>query len=607
MNNTQKQLLLAQAREHVAMIRDKIKEAVTQSEDRSGRLVQALRSASEGDKIAQHTLLAYNNQQIEHLKQLHPSPYFAKCEFEVDGEKKKMYFGKFSFSDEHIYSWVTPAASLRFEQVGNASYTRIDGSVQSGILHTKDQYMIVDGNIKFYATEGIHIPRELIYQEHFTRQKQGFILQEVVEQMEKAQDQIIRASYRGPFVISGPAGSGKTTLALHRVAYLMQSPETAEFFTPEQVLVLVQDKGTKEYFSHLLPDLGIHRVEISTFSEWAMAILDISDYWYISDYGIPDIKKHQYEYAKLRALRELKEVTYTKHMYTFLQDIYQSFMSVEQLQLFDLQKKEKQLDRFDLTMLLQGYLKAHKEFSIKKEYYQEKADGTYMKKIYAFPLQYNLMIVDEFQNYLPEQLQLMKACLNKRIDSIVYVGDLAQQTHLGTIRAWDQIGEKIEDKRLVRLQKVYRNTKQILQYIQSLGYSVTVPEELKEGKEVEEYVVSDTQEEIERVKHLIPDSEKIIVGILSKEREYLRVYKEAFKDDGRIHCLSFQEAQGVEFDMVFIVGIDEKQCTLESIADEIKEEVEVMQKDLLYVALTRAMSEMYVLGRGKLSDLIHLR
>ena len=46
------------------------------------------------------------------------------------------------------------------------------------------------------------------------------------EQMEKAQDQVIRAHHAGPLVISGPAGSGKTTLALHRVAFLTQSPET---------------------------------------------------------------------------------------------------------------------------------------------------------------------------------------------------------------------------------------------------------------------------------------------------------------------------------------------------------------------------------------------
>lgn len=66
--------------------------------------------------------------------------------------------------------------------------------------------------------------------------------------MEKAQDQVIRASHKGSLVIGGPAGSGKTTLALHRVAYLTQAPETSEFYPTKSIIVFVQDTGTKITF-----------------------------------------------------------------------------------------------------------------------------------------------------------------------------------------------------------------------------------------------------------------------------------------------------------------------------------------------------------------------
>ncbi len=244
MQEEQKQNLLDLAKKHISAIRAKIELAIHSKEARSAVMSKRAIKMSAGDSIAERTLVAHYQETVENLKQLHPSPYFSRCDFEVDNEKRVMYFGKFSFSEENIYSWITPAATLRFENPGVASYTRPDGSVQAGSIERKDNYMIVDGALLFFSMEEKGRARELMYQEHFTRQKQGFILPEVVEQMEKAQDAVIRAHHEGPFVISGPAGSGKTTLALHRVAYLMQSPETTEYFPPESILVLVQDAGT---------------------------------------------------------------------------------------------------------------------------------------------------------------------------------------------------------------------------------------------------------------------------------------------------------------------------------------------------------------------------
>lgn len=565
-----------------------------------------LSSLFPGDALVEYQITAHNQMQIENLKQLYPSPYFTRCEFEIDGEKKIMYFAKFSFNNEGIYSWITPAATLRFEEPGPASYTRPDGKTQSGILLSKNQYMIVNGKLIFFSTESIEHPRELIHQEHFTRQKPGFILPEVVEQMEKAQDQVVRAPYRGPFVISGPAGSGKTTMALHRVAYLMQSPETAELFTTDSTLVLVQDKGTKEYFSHLLPELGIRGVEITTFAEWAMMILMLDDSYRVTlRYGADEQERNLYEYSKLTALRQLpNDMVYNKNIWGVLQKIYQDTFDKKQQELFVKQKKELTLDRFDLTILLTCYLKTHGQFSIKKDCYEESAGGAYRKKNKAFPAQYNLTIIDEFQNYLPEQLALLKTCLNHRLESVVYVGDLAQQTQLGTIKNWDDIGEKIDDSRLVALQKVHRNTKQILTYIRNLGYAVQIPEGIKEGQLVMEYVLETKQDEIEQIKKILANQNDGAVGILAKDKNYLDEFKKEFGDNKNIHCLSMQEAQGVEFETVCLVGIDEQGCDTNGLPETVTEEIKKIQRDLLYVALTRAMSELHVMGRVTLSDIL---
>lgn len=604
MLEVKKQELVEATKQHITHIRERIVQVLAEKEAKTGRMSKDAVRMSAGDAIVQRKIVAHNQEQTEDLKQLYPSPYFTKCEFEVKGEKKTMYFSKFSFSEEGVYSWITPAATLRFENPGPAAYNRLDGKIQSGILHAKDQYMIVDGKLLFFSTESTAHARELVYQEHFTRQKQGFILPEVVEQMEKAQDQVVRAHYRGPFVISGPAGSGKTTLALHRVAYLAQSPETAEYFTPEMVLVLVQDQGTKDYFSHLLPELGIHGVLIRTFAEWAFTALGLEGYTYRQRYGATESEQIQYEYAKLSALKNGVDAIYNKNVFSVLQKVYEKFFDGATKKMFKQQKDERVLDRFDLTIILSAFQKARGAFVVEKEYYEELANGSYRKRKGSFPMHYNLAIIDEFQNYLPEQLALIKSCLNHRLESVVYVGDIAQQTQLGTVRDWSHVGGQLPAERLVTLQKVYRNTKQILHYIRDLGFSVAVPPELKEGKAVVEKMFSTAEQECLYIKSTIAEVGNATVGILSKNKNYLSSFKEFFGSQENIFCLSFQEAQGVEFDAVFIVGVEKEMFGLQNIPEQIADEVKKIQKDLLYVALTRAMTELHILGSNKLTEIV---
>jgi len=601
MQEAQKTTFLTEAKKHITTIRQKIQLAIVDRETRGQRMTQASMSLSRDDAAVQRTLVAHNLEQVENLKQLEPSPYFTRCDFVQEGEMKHIYVGKFSFGEEGIYSWITPAATLRFEAPGSASYTRPDGKIETGELARKDQYMIADGKLLFFSTESVGVSRELVYQENFTRQKQGFVLQEVVEQMEKAQDMVIRATHQGPFVISGPAGSGKTTLALHRVAYLMQSPETMEYYSPEKILVLVQDAGTKAYFSHLLPDLGIKGVSIVTFAEWAFAILGLEGYRYITDYGPYESMRSEYEYAKLHILRSGIEEEYTKNIYALLQKVYNEKLTIDQTNILQWQKKEKVLDRLDITVLLLAYQKKFGIFSMKKEYYQELANGRYRKRNGEIPVAYNLMVIDEFQNYLPEQLQILHACINPRLKSMVYVGDLAQQTQLGTIRDWESAGISVVDERMVKLQKVYRNTKEILQYIKSLGYPVSVPEQLKSGEVVQEIILSTIEEEIAYITEHMQKNTSRSFGILAREREYVAHFKQTFSANTNVHCLSYYEAQGVEFDIVFIVGIGsvrERSYTIPAL----QEEMDVVENDLLYVALTRAMEKLFVLGKRKISS-----
>ncbi len=599
MQEEEKNHLLEIVQQHVAVIRQKITDMIVRREKQADRMAEAKSGLTPGDVLATRQLMAANQEQIENLHQLYPSPYFSKCVFRCEGKEQALYFGKFSFSDSGIYSWVTPAATLRFENPGPASYRRPDGSIREGVIESIEHYTIVDGRVVFYDRESSTAARELVYQEHFSQHKNSFMLPEVVEQMEKAQDSVIRASYRGPLVISGAAGSGKTTLALHRIAYLLQSPETASFFTPESVFVLLQDTGTKTYFSKLLPELGIRNVVTGTFAEWAMNILKIENHTYREPGATAE--SYFYEYNKIQALRaEWSSLGHSKNFFTVLEKIYTPYLTKKQKQLLGIQKEECSLDRVDLTVLLQIQQKEKGRLSLEREYYEEAKNGAYRKKKGSFAAEYNLMVIDEFQNYLPEQLELLKSCLNSRLKAITYVGDVVQQTKLGSVQNWQDIGEIVPSERMVKLQKVYRNTKQILAYIQKLGYDVNVPSNVRSGPPVIEKEIATKNEEIAYVRNRCKMLTGKTVGILAFEADYLEDYKKSFTALPAIHCFNLHEAQGVEFDVVFLVGLNFYDYDKNMLPEQLQTEMKKIQKDLVYVGLTRAMTELIVIGRVSL-------
>ncbi len=597
-----KQKLLEKLHTHVSYIQEKIHESMNSVRGMATKSLKEIGSMQPADQLVYMQLKAYAVDRMEQLERLHGSPYFTQCEVVDDttGETKKYFFAKHQFVEESLYSWVSPIASIRFESPGPITYTAPSGEIKKMTVVRKEQYMIVDGKVLFFTEEEQNKARNLIYQEHFTKQKSEFILPEIVAQMEKAQDTVIRADYKYPLVISGPAGSGKTTLALHRVAYLTQAPDTAPLYTADSIVVLVQDSGTREYFSHLLPGLGIHGVSILTFSEWAMNVLGLVGYAYVNRHGETEEKKDLYEYQKLRALREGKFV-YSSDPFVELARGYRKYFSKPSIALFDAQKKEKQFDRFDLTILLQSYLAKFGKFEIRREY-NSIVKGVMKKKIQKRDIVYNLVIVDEFQNYLPEQLSILKACVSDRTESILYVGDMGQQVYLGTIKDWSDMSESIKPERNIRLDKVYRNTRNILEYIQSLGYKVGIPEGIKEGPEVVEKICDSVTVEIDHIKSRIEKYKEGSIGVIAKNSEYLEPFRKEFAEHKNIHLLTMNESQGVEFDLVCIVGINNETFAVPEYAGVTSSHIverKRIQKDLLYIALTRAITELHVLGTIK--------
>lgn len=606
MTQINKDSLLNQSKKHIQGVTENILTQSKYNEVAIQDLRDTLRKGGLKDPEVLVSTIIYRLEQRQQLEYSYKTPYFVRCDVKFDNEEetKTLYFGRFPFTQDLVYSWVAPAAVIRFESPGRFTYTLPDGNEMHGMLLRKDQFMIVDRRIVFMSTESIDYPRDLVYQEYFSEQKTGFVLPEIVEQMEKAQDKIIRSHYRGSFLVSGAAGSGKTTLSLHRVAYLLQSPETQSVFKPYEIIVFVQDASTKHYFSGLLPQLGINSVKIVSFDEWAMKLLNITNREFVRRYGNDELEKDAYEHSKKKALSSLK-MHNDKSIESLLINAYRDFFSESQMKLLRRQLQDYLLDRFDLTVLMRNEQIKNDGFKERVEkYVLQKSTRKYIKKNVIQPVEYSLIVVDEAENYLSEQIQIIKSCINPQTNAMIYVGDLVQQTMLWTLKDWSEVDEHFETERKVVLQKVYRNTKQILEYIRDVGYDVEIPNNIKDGEPVEEKIISNKSEEINSVKKLIDKHSNNSIGLLSKTDEYLEEYKKLYGANKSIKVMTINEAQGVEFDVVILVGMNSQFFKNETINKQINNERRKVNRDLIYVALTRAKNNLYIFGDKKISSIL---
>ena len=602
-----KEKLLSKAKDHVASAQVSISAKLKETKTAIAEISQKLFKLSMQARAVQNNILNKSTVRAEELSQLYKSPYFIKCEIKFDGDTttRVFYFSKFTFPELDIYSWTAPAAQLRFEDPGQFIYKVPEVGNKSGELLMKEQYMITNGKIVFMAMEGVGQPRELVHQEYFSQHKSTFALPEIVEQMEKSQDLVIRAHPQGSFLVSGPAGSGKTTLALHRVGYLIQSPDSAGKFTEQNTIVFVQDPSTKKYFTQLLPQLGINNVTITTFIDWVKEHFKIVGYKFTSRIGNSEQECDQFEYEKYQAIKQIGETSYATDPYAVLDQVYQRALSENVLEIYEQQKKQKQLDRFDYTALAMAYIRTLKGVFTDETHYKQLKGGKVQRTNVKVQLQYNLMVLDEVQNYLPEQIEILRSCLRSELHAMVYVGDLAQQTQLCTVRSWDQVGEDFAQDRKVVLHKNYRSTKQIMQYIKEIGYDVDVPDTLRDGPKVEEHIITSQLEELEYVNNIVKNNSDVLIGVIAKSSDYLVPFKEALKNQTNVHVITINEAQGVEFDIVFLVGMHQAIFSSElHDNNELLIERKRVDRDLLYVGLTRAMNQLHVLGDTSLQKIV---
>lgn len=213
---------------------------------------------------------------LKNLEKALDKPYFARVDFTENISEKldKIYIGKMSLMREEdseliIVDWRAPVANLYYEErLGEAGYNCPDGRIK-GNLTLKRQFFIDKGKLNDIFDIDITTNDEFL--QTFLGANADNRLKDIVSTIQAEQNHVIRADMWKPLIVQGAAGSGKTTIALHRIAYLIYLYEKS--FTPDNFMIIAPNRLFLNYISEVLPDLGVEMVKQSTFEEFAIELI----------------------------------------------------------------------------------------------------------------------------------------------------------------------------------------------------------------------------------------------------------------------------------------------------------------------------------------------
>jgi len=582
-------------------VRTSISEELVRQIELEAKLFPEFRKSYGNNREVLGQQLESTRKRILELESLQKTPFFSKLGYYAIDEKenKEVYISKYSFTDLGISSWVAPVATLRFEDLTETKFRLPDGTKKPVDLNEKDSYVITEEKLVYYSKETKDKGVEIVYEDFFSNAKTEFGLSEIISKIQKEQYQIIQSDPSKQLIISGPAGSGKTTICLHRVAYLMQSPETENRYSGLKMITFVQDTSTKEYFSSLLPKLGIERMEITTYFEWGAKLLNLPKIKEIDTFSV-DEEYLEYFEAKTALINKVKSLKLKSANFTTqLEKIYSENLSENHYSIFAKNAKQMKYDYLDISiMLLMLYEKTENK--------KEKNEGLYRKEKFnkliedneiktvtrKSKVEYSMMIVDEFQNYSQDQLNIIKMCLNKNTNSLTYIGDLNQKNSFKPLSKVHN-PNYFDECNKIHLSKVFRNTKQILSYIQGIGYDISVPDEAREGEEIIELKINNSNELIEALdKELSKLDKKLTIGILCDTTIIKNTIESKFKSDENLRIMTKQESQGTEFNTAIVINGSFEESKNEN--PNFLEMKRLVQRNNDYVGYTRAVEKLIV-------------
>lgn len=584
-------------------------------------------------------------------------PYFGRIDFLEKKENSKVmpiYIGIHTFYDPEsratlIHDWRAPVSSMFYDhELGEAGYRSPSGEIK-GVISLKRQYRIRGGKMEFMIESALTVHDDILQKELSSNVDDK--MKNIVATIQREQNQIIRNEDIRTLIIQGVAGSGKTSIALHRIAYLLYT--FRDSISSKDILIISPNKVFSDYISNVLPELGEETVPETSMEQILSGVLE-HKYKYQTYFGLVNellekpssslIDRIAYK-ASFGFISELDkfilhientyfkaaDVKLTKYITIpapFIEEQYLRFNRYPIRRRFDAMA-DYMLDMlkiqyaFTVTTAGRNLLKkeirlmfaGNNDIQVYKDFFKWTNNPGMFKMRKGHTLEYSdlaplaylhlalegngnqsfrvkHLLIDEMQDYSPIQYKVIQKLFPCRK---TVLGDAGQSVNPYGSSTAETIQKSLTASEIMKLCKSYRSTFEITDFAQKIHPNAELEPVARHGEKPQILQFGSAVEELSGIMGLISTYRKSgykSLGIICKTEQQAREMADMLKSYA--NDISFLSSQSSAFVQGIVIisahmakGLEFDEVIIPQ-TDERNYRSEI-DKSMLYVAVTRAM------------------
>lgn len=584
-------------------------------------------------------------------------PYFGRIDFLEKKENSKVmpiYIGIHTFYDPEsratlIHDWRAPVSSMFYDhELGEAGYRSPSGEIK-GVISLKRQYRIRGGKMEFMIESALTVHDDILQKELSSNVDDK--MKNIVATIQREQNQIIRNEDIRTLIIQGVAGSGKTSIALHRIAYLLYT--FRDSISSKDILIISPNKVFSDYISNVLPELGEETVPETSMEQILSGVLE-HKYKYQTYFGLVNellekpssslIDRIAYK-ASFGFISELDkfilhientyfkaaDVKLTKYITIpapFIEEQYLRFnrypirrrfdaMADYMLDMLKIQyaftvtTAGRNLLKKEIRLMFAGNndIQVYKDFfkwtnnpgmfKMRKGHTLEYSDLAPLAYLHLAlegngnqPFKVKHLLIDEMQDYSPIQYKVIQKLFPCRK---TVLGDAGQSVNPYGSSTAETIQKSLTASEIMKLCKSYRSTFEITDFAQKIHPNAELEPVARHGEKPQILQFGSAVEELSGIMGLISTYRKSgykSLGIICKTEQQAREMADMLKSYA--NDISFLSSQSSAFVQGIVItsahmakGLEFDEVIIPQ-TDERNYRSEI-DKSMLYVAVTRAM------------------
>lgn len=584
-------------------------------------------------------------------------PYFGRIDFLEKKENSKVmpiYIGIHTFYDPEsratlIHDWRAPVSSMFYDhELGEAGYRSPSGEIK-GVISLKRQYRIRGGKMEFMIESALTVHDDILQKELSSNADDK--MKNIVATIQREQNRIIRNEDIRTLIIQGVAGSGKTSIALHRIAYLLYT--FRDSISSKDILIISPNKVFSDYISNVLPELGEETVPETSMEQILSGVLE-HKYKYQTYFGLVNellekpssslINRIAYK-ASFGFISELDkfilhientyfkaaDVKLTKYITIpapFIEEQYLRFnrypirrrfdaMADYMLDMLKIQytftvtTTGRNLLKKEIRLMFAGNndIQVYKDFfkwtnnpgmfKMRKGHTLEYSDLAPLAYLHLAlegngnqPFRVKHLLIDEMQDYSPIQYKVIQKLFPCRK---TVLGDAGQSVNPYGSSTAETIQKSLTASEIMKLCKSYRSTFEITDFAQKIHPNAELEPVARHGEKPQILQFGSAVEELSGIMGLISTYRKSgykSLGIICKTEQQAREMADVLKSYA--NDISFLSSQSSAFVQGIVItsahmakGLEFDEVIIPQ-TDERNYRSEI-DKSMLYVAVTRAM------------------